>query len=363
MTDTNTKEKTFELTNYCPNTCKYCSSNTTTDINKAIFLDIKIIEEKLKGKIFEHIILSGGEPLAHPLFFQIYNLCKQHTNDVVVYSNLITHRVFNANVIDGVYLEANLTLPPEVDKVHILRRVKQGREINRPEVHLSHNYLENCSCNHRVIIPSGKEVLTPCNKDFKKIRPEKYGHLVYISGAHGVGKSTMLMDVNEKLHLNQYENPTKNPYKDNVYMRQLWRLYKYKFDDEVLTASNIDTIVSRCCIDWLIYTKTFFDLGWLNKDEYDDLLNKYEIFFPEVPNNIVFINPGISWSIERIKSRWETIQKWREENFDYYYLLRENYEKMMGSIIKSKTVNVLQLEDINRINRVSFVREFISIKV
>ena len=97
-----------------------------------------------------------------------------YTKDVVVYSNLITHRIYNANVIDGVYLEANITLLPETDKIHILRRVKQGKELNRPEVHLSRNYKEDCNCEHRVVRPDGTISLTPCNKyknmevDYKK---------------------------------------------------------------------------------------------------------------------------------------------------------------------------------------------------
>lgn len=85
------KEITFELTDYCPNHCNYCSSNITNDISKAIFLDIEFIRDFLKEKQFDHIILSGGEPLSHPKFYEIYNLCTKHTKDVVVYSNLITH--------------------------------------------------------------------------------------------------------------------------------------------------------------------------------------------------------------------------------------------------------------------------------
>ncbi|KKN57635.1 hypothetical protein LCGC14_0560070 [marine sediment metagenome] len=158
------EELTIELTNYCMWNCSYCSSDSTNIKNDAVFLNIEGIRTFLKDKQYKHIILSGGEPLSHPKFYDIYQLCKKHTKDVIVYSNLITHRIYNANVIDGVYLEANLTLLPETDKVHILRRVKQGRELNRPEVHLSGNYEEDCSCEHRVMNPEGVITSTPCNK-------------------------------------------------------------------------------------------------------------------------------------------------------------------------------------------------------
>jgi len=161
------KEITLEITNYCPYKCKYCSSNTTDKFNEANFIDDGYILRFLNNKNFDRINISGGEPLAHPDFYNIYNYCKEVADDVVVYSNLITHRRYNANVIDGVYLEANITLLPETDGIHILRRVKQGREANRPEVQLSNNYNEECSCGHRVMTADGNIVRTPCNKEEK----------------------------------------------------------------------------------------------------------------------------------------------------------------------------------------------------
>jgi len=171
------KEITFEITNYCPHSCKFCSSDITNDFKNAIFLDIEHIHNKLEIMTdlgqdkFEHIILSGGEPISHPNFYRILELCKLYSDDVVVYSNAITHLIYNTHVIDGVYLEANMTSLPEVDKIHILRRVKQGKEANRPEVHLSRNYREDCSCDHRIVRPDGSVCRAPCDK-WNKIEGE-----------------------------------------------------------------------------------------------------------------------------------------------------------------------------------------------
>lgn len=158
------KEITFEITNYCPHNCLYCSSNATSDRARAIYLRLGKIRSILDGKHYEHIILSGGEPLAHPHIFDILALCREHSDDVVIYSNAITHLIYNPSIIDGIYLEANLTILPEVDEIHILRRVKQGKEANRPEVHLSRNFTEDCSCEHRVVRPDGKISRHPCDK-------------------------------------------------------------------------------------------------------------------------------------------------------------------------------------------------------
>lgn len=157
-------EVTFEITNYCPHDCRFCSTDSIDNYNDADFMDISIIKERLQKHKYEHIIISGGEPLSHPNFWNILQLCKQNCNDVVVYTNAINHIIYNPHVIDGIYLEANITITPETDKIHILRRVKQGRESKRPEIHLSRNHTEECACNHRIIKSDGNTYFTPCNK-------------------------------------------------------------------------------------------------------------------------------------------------------------------------------------------------------
>jgi len=159
-----TKELTLELTNHCIHGCKFCSSNAVEDWADAQFLTLGTIVSVLHDKHFDRINLSGGEPLSNPDFYHIHRICEDHADDVVVYSNLIKHLIYNAHVIDGVYLEANLTVTPETDKIHILRRVKQGKEANRPEVKLSRNHREDCSCDHKVLRYDGKFVRTPCAK-------------------------------------------------------------------------------------------------------------------------------------------------------------------------------------------------------
>lgn len=158
------KELTIEITNYCPHNCKYCSSNSTDDRLRATYISPDNVLRHLTDWDYDRIIISGGEPLAHPNFYDILGYCKPRAKDVVIYSNAITHLVYNQSVIDGVYLEANVTVLPEVDKIHILRRVKQGKEANRPEVHLSRNFYEDCSCEHHVIRPNGDIDKSPCNK-------------------------------------------------------------------------------------------------------------------------------------------------------------------------------------------------------
>jgi organic radical activating enzyme len=162
------KEITLEITDYCPHSCTYCSTDAAY-YNKAKFISYKEVERALEGPIIWDLIhISGGEPLAHPDFYSILKLCKTRAIRVIVHTNEITDIAFNPNVIDGIRVEAYLTVPDTTDTIHILKRVRQGREARRPGVTFSSNYYDDCSClecNHTVIRPDGTKAPAPCKKD------------------------------------------------------------------------------------------------------------------------------------------------------------------------------------------------------
>jgi len=159
------KELTLEITNYCPNHCKYCSSTAVDELSKAYWLEACQIFPILRDGDYDRIIISGGEPLAHPQFYAILLMCYDWAQDVVVYTNALEHIAYNANVIDGIYLEASITLTPETNKLRVLKRVEQGREATRPEVHLSRNHDADCGdCHHDVLRPDGIMDKSPCKK-------------------------------------------------------------------------------------------------------------------------------------------------------------------------------------------------------
>ncbi len=167
----NNREITFELTNYCEHKCKFCSSLSVADHFRAVYIEFREVERILGNKRFDHIFLSGGEPLSHPMFYDILKLCEKHTEDVVVYSNAIRHLIYNAQAIDGVYLECEVTPTPETRRVKVLKRIGQGREFIRPEVALSRNNLGDCECNHITVNPRGELMKSPCAKYLPADRP------------------------------------------------------------------------------------------------------------------------------------------------------------------------------------------------
>jgi uncharacterized radical SAM superfamily Fe-S cluster-containing enzyme len=181
-------ELTIEITNYCPENCIYCSSNATA-VGK--HLDFEVIKQFIQSnrplhtfgdepnyKPIDRINISGGEPLSHPQFYQILKMCENSANEVVVYTNAIKILAYNASVIDGVTLIANVPLVPNIDihlppshiKTHFLKFIPQGRgkDIKPLNIHLSSNLL-NCgyceTCDNKVLKADGTVAMSPCRKD------------------------------------------------------------------------------------------------------------------------------------------------------------------------------------------------------
>jgi organic radical activating enzyme len=154
-------EITFELTDYCPHKCKFCSSSAGTP---HLLLDVLTVLKHIKDKKFDIINLSGGEPMAHPQLWRIINMCRGHLTELGelwIYTNAFDGIRYNTHVRDRVKIHANVTIDEDTDEVHVLKRQKHGREAKRPEIKASG---EDCaSCNHIVIRPNG-DVEKPCKK-------------------------------------------------------------------------------------------------------------------------------------------------------------------------------------------------------
>ena len=161
------KELTLEITDWCPHECEYCSTDAGPTGHH--LLSYGKILDCLRDERPELVHISGGEPLSHPSFWSILHLCCRTVGagNVIVHTNALRNIAYNASVIPGVKVHAYLT-PDDVDEVHVVKRVVQGREAKRPVVKLSRNYNGPCGpCEHRVVRPDGTVAATPCRKDEK----------------------------------------------------------------------------------------------------------------------------------------------------------------------------------------------------
>ena len=165
-------ELTLELTNYCPHHCEFCSSDATYIRRDARWMPKHIALSAIydADPKPDVIHLSGGEPMAHPEFYDILIEAERVVGPgrVRVMSNAIRWLAYNARAIDGVQLEVNLTPAEGVARVNVLKRVEQGRA--KPSVHLSRNHEDKCpgDCGHRVVRTDGTIAKSPCCKDKKR---------------------------------------------------------------------------------------------------------------------------------------------------------------------------------------------------
>jgi len=172
-------EVTIEITKFCPYNCNYCSTNAGPD---GKHLSYEVIKEFLrKQKHIKKINISGGEPLAHPDFYKILMLCYSVTSNVRIYTNVVKQILFNSDIVKEVGVEANVCIipgrkiyiPKNVNKVHLLKLVHNGRAKNLPkqEITVSHNFEDDCShscedCKNILLQADGKIVESPCKKDY-----------------------------------------------------------------------------------------------------------------------------------------------------------------------------------------------------
>ncbi len=167
-------EYTIEITSYCPYDCNFCSSNATV---KGKHIDLEIIKNFLENnKILpiDRINISGGEPLAHPKFWEILQMCKELTSDVWVYTNALNQIRYNTAVIKEIQVEANICLTPGEDvyipknanKVHLLKLIPQGRASNIKPINVSLSGNDCKKCNHKVLQADGQIVEAPCKKKY-----------------------------------------------------------------------------------------------------------------------------------------------------------------------------------------------------
>ena len=173
-------EYTIEITQFCENNCNYCSTNATTE-GKHMSLD-SVIDFLLANNIqpTDRINISGGEPLAHPYFYEILKACYTLTTNVWIYTNMIRQIKYNAEILaEGITVEANLCLHenclekpitvPKGTKVNLLKFVPTGRgkDISGIDVHVSGNMRDEClKCEHKLLQADGKIVQAPCKKQY-----------------------------------------------------------------------------------------------------------------------------------------------------------------------------------------------------
>jgi len=144
---------------------------------------VKYFLDGIKDPI-TRINISGGEPLSHPFFITILQLCETYTPNVWVYTNALKQIMYNTDVVKEIRVEANVCLTPgkevyipkNADKVHLLQLIPQGRakDMKPANIAVSSNLIpekkaeHDCAhCGHVLLQANRKVVESPCKKCYE----------------------------------------------------------------------------------------------------------------------------------------------------------------------------------------------------
>jgi radical SAM protein with 4Fe4S-binding SPASM domain len=109
----------IELTSHCNQRCSYCYNDWRGDNGRSVGALpsaelLALVDRALREVEFDHLTLTGGEPLARPDFFALMDLCREHGTSVFIISNgtliddAVAERLAGYEVI-GIQLTLNST--------------------------------------------------------------------------------------------------------------------------------------------------------------------------------------------------------------------------------------------------------------
>lgn len=192
-------------------------------------------------------------------------------------------------------------------------------------------------------------------------------NLVYISGPHGSGKSTLKQLLEKQapdiLSYNRLEHMIKL---DDPFERQLLRITKYRLDFERqknMANSNPDKLIlcDRCIHDGIVYTLSFMEIGWLSVEHTALIIVQVlNAMFgaKDMPRNVILLQPTTEVTQQWIRKRQEVEGgKWRENDFSYLDIISECYKLYFKSI---KVENLLIVTETDQQKRLELCMEFIS---
>lgn len=82
----------IELTSYCNQKCGYCYNDWREDGGSSVGSLpsdklLELVDKALTEVEFDHVTLTGGEPMARKDFFEVLDVCKKHNVGVQIISN------------------------------------------------------------------------------------------------------------------------------------------------------------------------------------------------------------------------------------------------------------------------------------
>ena len=193
-------------------------------------------------------------------------------------------------------------------------------------------------------------------------------HVVYISGPHGSGKSTLVKQLNETMpELEIQEQLAHLESLEDMVERAIWRTALHAIEHRINLSKaeknpNQIIIGDRCYLDDYVYWSAFSRLGWITKRQLKQFIGMAEQTYKSTntpkPTRIILLCPPYEWNVGRVKQRWEEGEhvKWHEDNFSY---LRHVNDEFHREAIHARK-GTLVMKDTDLDVRVSRIRNWIN---
>ena len=164
-------------------------------------------------------------------------------------------------------------------------------------------------------------------------------NLVFISGPHGAGKSTLadrIAESDDKILIPELKTNTPKLETDVVVERTTMKICQRAMENYELTETarkNPGKIIfgNRCNHDVEAYSRAFLNLGWISQKEHEQLISFSLYAHNFVSQRAIIYNPPYEIVVERLQKRWKTEKKkWREDNLDYLHAVCKAFEMFKG---------------------------------
>ncbi len=181
------------------------------------------------------------------------------------------------------------------------------------------------------------------------------GNLVFLSGPHGGGKTTLANKLAESFPSILLPTlKTITPSFTELPERQVLKLCQKAIENyEALQIARAEPdkliLGNRCIYDGYAYSSAFQSLGWVTKEEHRQLIDFSRFAFPREVQEpyAIILNPPFEVVWEHLNHRWQCDgKKWREENKAYAQAACEAYKPFQ------ENPKVLYLEDNESLDRV-----------
>lgn len=190
----------------------------------------------------------------------------------------------------------------------------------------------------------------------KDLLREANKRVVYLSGPHGSGKSTLIEKLkSEQSNVLVQDQIAHMESLQTMTERVIWRIALHAIEHRLNLVKAMEypssTIVGdRCFFDDIAYLRAFVQLGWVSPRQFsrwtklmDDTYKRTDTAKPE---RIIVLCPQYEWNAERVRQRWEEGEriKWNEDNFTYLYAVNLEFHKLIresrNGLLKVETTDL-----------------------